>query len=87
MTSPREKHAATVLPDGHVLITGGSADGQWHPVRTAELFDPHTNKFTAIGDMELARFKLPSATAILKNGRVLIACGAVPCRVRSRCRA
>jgi hypothetical protein len=76
MTSPREKHAATVLPDGRVLITGGSADGQWHPVRTAELFDSHTNKFSAIGDMELARFKLPNATATLKNGKVLVAGGA-----------
>ena len=76
MTSPREKHAATLLPDGRVLITGGSADGEWHPVRTAEIFDPRSNKFTAIGDMELARFKLPGATAILPNGKVLVAGGA-----------
>ena len=76
MTSPREKHAATLLPDGRVLITGGSADGEWHPVRTAELFDPRTNKFTAIDDMELARFKLPGATARLQNGKVLVAGGA-----------
>lgn len=76
MTAPREKHAATVLADGRVLITGGSADGQWHPVRTAEIFDPRTNKFTAVASMELARFKLPNATAALKNGRVLVAGGA-----------
>lgn len=76
MTAPRIKHAASLLPDGRVLITGGSPDSQWHPVRTAEIFDPRTNKFTAISDMELARFKIPDATAVLKNGKVLIAGGA-----------
>ena len=67
---------ATLLPDGRVLITGGSPDNQWHPVRSAEIFDPHTNKFAAISQMELARFKIPDATAVLKNGRILIAGGA-----------
>ena len=76
MTSVRQKHAATLLADGRVLITGGAPDSHWHPLRTAEIFDPHTNKFTAIADMELARFKLPAATASLRNGEVLIAGGA-----------
>ncbi|HEV7675475.1 MAG TPA: kelch repeat-containing protein [Candidatus Angelobacter sp.] len=81
MTAPRLKHAATLLPDGRVLITGGSPDSQWHPVRTAEVFDPRTNKFTAISDMELARFKIPDATAVLKNGRILVAGGAAEVEV------
>ena len=81
MTTRRVKHAATLLPDGRVLITGGSPDNQWHPVRSAEIFDPRTNKFTAIGDMELARFKIPDATAVLKNGRILIAGGAAEVEV------
>ncbi len=76
MTSPREKHAAAVLSDGRVLITGGSADGQWHPVRSAELFDPHTNRFTAVPNKEMARFKLPDASVRLKDGNVLVAGGA-----------
>ena len=77
----RVRHAATLLPDGRVLITGGSPDNQWHPVRSAEIFDPRTNKFTAISDMELARFKIPDATAVLKNGRILIAGGAAEVEV------
>lgn len=81
MTAPRTKHAATLLPDGRVLITGGSPDSGWHPVRSAEVFDPHTNKFTAISQMELARFKIPAANAILKNGRILIAGGAAEVEV------
>jgi hypothetical protein len=81
MTTRRVKHAATLLPDGRVLITGGSPDSQWHPVRSAEIFDPRTNKFTAITDMELARFKIPDATAVLKNGRILIAGGAAEIEV------
>ena len=81
MTAPRLKHAATLLPDGRVLITGGSPDNDWHPVRSAEIFDPRTNKFTAISQMELARFKIPDATAILKNGRILIAGGAAEVEV------
>jgi hypothetical protein len=81
MTAVRQKHAATLLPDGRVLITGGAPDSHWHPVRTAEIFDPHTNKFTAASDMELARFKLPNATAALKNGEVLVAGGAADVEV------
>jgi len=81
MTTRRVKHAATLLPDGRVLITGGSPDNQWHTVRSAEIFDPRTNKFTAISQMELARFKIPDATAVLKDGRVLIAGGAAEVEV------
>jgi len=81
MTTRRVKHAATLLPDGRVLITGGAPDSGWHPVRSAEVFDPATNKFTAISQMELARFKIPDATAVLKNGRILIAGGAAEAEV------
>ena len=81
MTVPREKHSAIVLNDGRVLVTGGSADGQWHPVNSAEVFDPHANKFTAIGAMESARFKFPDAAAVLTNGAVLLAGGATDVEV------
>jgi hypothetical protein len=81
MTAPRMKHAATVLSDGRVLITGGSPNGGWNAVRSAELFDPQANKFTAASDMELARFKIPGATTRLKDGRVLVAGGAAEVEV------
>jgi hypothetical protein len=76
MTTVREKFAATLLPDGRVLITGGAPDSHWHPMRSCEVFDPLTNKFTAIADMESARFKLPAAAVELADGDVLVAGGA-----------
>src|SRR5262245_3480305 len=42
MRSARTFHTATLLPDGRVLLVGGS-----NP--TAELYDPSTNAFTATG--------------------------------------
>jgi hypothetical protein len=76
MTTVREKFAATPLPDGRVLITGGAPDSHWHPMRSAEIFDPRTNQFTAIADMESPRFKLPAAAVGLADGSVLVAGGA-----------
>ncbi|MGD0247926.1 MAG: kelch repeat-containing protein, partial [Candidatus Limnocylindrales bacterium] len=66
---------ATLLADGRVLITGG-----YDPtvnvstyLRTAELYDPTTNRFTATGSMNAAR--CGHTATLLKNGRVLIVGG------------
>src|SRR6185295_13643386 len=37
MTASRRGHAATLLPNGSVLITGGDTNGQ--PIKAAELFN------------------------------------------------
>ena len=66
MTAPRRSHAATLLPNGKVLIVGGSSLG-------AELYDPSTGTFTAAGNMTTTR-TWPTAT-LLNNGKVLIAGG------------
>ena len=76
MTSPRYKHAATLLVDGRVLVTGGSDERDWQTVyNTAEIYDPATRKFTATPNMASKRFKLPHAATLLKNGNALIAGG------------
>jgi hypothetical protein len=74
----RAKHSAVLLADGKVLISGGIAyketAGRKRPT-TAELYDPSTGAFVRTGDMILDRFKVGSAAALLKNGKVLIAGG------------
>ncbi len=76
MTAARHKHAAILLRSGKVLVVGGSDNRDWHgEYASAELYDPASGTFTATGTMNLARFKLPAAVALLPNGKVLVAGG------------
>ena len=52
MTSQRADHAALRLPDGRVLLTGGSrlVGSFLEDLDTAEVFDPVTNTFTALAE-------------------------------------
>jgi N-acetylneuraminic acid mutarotase len=69
MTEPRAYHVATVIANGRVLITGGSADG------SAEIYNPATGKFARTGMM---RDKAAYQIAIrLNDGRVLVAGGRI----------
>jgi hypothetical protein len=73
----RHKHAATLLPDGNILIVGGSDKRDWKGKYTsAEVYDSVEGKFKAIGDMNMARFKLANAVVSLRNGKILIGGGA-----------
>jgi len=73
-------HSATLLPDGRVLLVGGlvpnAEDPQSSFVATtrAEIYDPATGTFSAVGSMHAAR--LMHAASILPDGTVLIAGGA-----------
>src|SRR6266576_103918 len=69
---PRTGHAATVLADGRVLITGGR-DSAGIIVATAEVFDPATETSTAVGALVTAR--VSHTATLLPNGRVLVAGG------------
>ena len=76
MTIIRHKHASVLLPDGTVLIAGGSdkrdSQGQY---ASAEIYNPTEGTFKPIGNMNSARYKLASAMVLLKDGRALIAGG------------
>jgi hypothetical protein len=76
MTTPRSGHAATLLANGKVLITGGTtvtAAGVVSVTATAEIYDPATEHFTATGKMNTPR-RGHQAT-LLNNGKVLITGG------------
>lgn len=76
MLTARYKHSAGLLPDGRVLIAGGSDDRDWQgKMNSAEIYDPHTQKFSATSNLNDSRFKLPEETAQLASGRLLIAGG------------
>jgi hypothetical protein len=76
LNTPRYKHTAGVLPDGRVLIAGGSDEHDWSgTMNSAEIYDPHTGKFTATSPLNDSRFKLPDEAVQLPSGRLLIAGG------------
>lgn len=72
----RCKHTAGLLPDGRALIAGGSDSRGWSGnLSSAEIYDPHTGRFTATASMNDSRFKLPDEAVQLPSGRLLVAGG------------
>ena len=62
MTTARQSHTATLLPNGKVLIAGGGS-------ATVELYDPSTGTFTATAAMTASGVGLAT---LLPDGRVLL---------------
>lgn len=81
MKFKRRQLNATILPDGKVLVTGGSsapgfnnADGS---VFAAEMWDPKSGKWTTMASMTVRRL-YHSTAVLLPDGRVLSAGGGMP---------
>lgn len=72
MLEPRSGHTATLLPNGKVLIAGGMRRNQDF-YKSAELYDPGTNRFQPTGEMSIGR--VGQAAVLLRSGKVLIAGG------------
>jgi hypothetical protein len=76
MVHPRIQMNGTILPNGRVLMSGGSATDEDPSTGTleAELFDPATGTFSSAGSMEFARvyhsntLLLPDATVLAVGG-------------------
>jgi hypothetical protein len=62
-----------VLPDGRVLVIGGTLTRNHQGIRTAAAFDPATNAWTLLSPMNHPRW-YPTGT-VLADGRVLVANG------------
>ena len=76
MHVPRYHQTATLLGDGRVLVAGGeqvASDGTPILYRTAELYNPTTNKWTLTGSMAVPRAN--QVASLLGNGDVLEAGG------------
>jgi hypothetical protein len=70
----RYYHAATLLPNGKVLVSGGyGINGANDYLSSAELYDPATGIWTATDALSAARY-LHTAT-LLPNGKVLVVGG------------
>src|ERR1035438_9566955 len=77
MYTPRYDHAASELPDGTILITGGRCDPSPNCAPdvgiSAEIYNPTTGTFARINNMKVSR-ALHTST-VLNDGTVLITGG------------
>jgi Domain of unknown function (DUF1929)/Kelch motif/Fibronectin type III domain len=76
MAYARKHHTATLLPDGKVLVTGGSSGSEAtnssssQPAYAAEIWDPSTNKWTTLASNTVYR-GYHSTAVLLPDGRVV----------------
>ena len=71
LTTARDYHTATLLPDGRVLVSGGYSGTAALP--SAELYDPSTGIWTVTGSLGTPRYN--HTATLLPNGRALVSGG------------
>ncbi|CAF1140521.1 unnamed protein product [Adineta ricciae] len=71
MSVARYVHAAAILSDGKILVTGGRNGNSY--LNSAELYDPSTGNWTITANMNVARGYHTAST--LSNGKVLVTGG------------
>jgi len=78
MKYARRQHNATILPDGRILVTGGTSGVGFNdlskPVKTSEIWDPETGQWTEMDSERVPRM-YHSVAVLLPDGRVLSAGG------------
>jgi hypothetical protein len=73
LVAARFQSNATLLPNGKVLVDGGSKFGFLGVLATAELYDPSAGTFSPTGSLATARDN--QTATLLQNGMVLLAGG------------
>lgn len=66
----RYRHNSTLMPDGRVLIVGGTTITTWSPLASSEWFNPATNAFT--DGPTFATPRMNQGHALLADGRLLV---------------
>ncbi len=72
MSAAREPHTATLLPNGNVLVAGGTGTS-FYGLSSAELYDPGIEIWVPTGAMNAAR--AGHTATLLHNGKVLVTGG------------
>jgi len=74
MAFPRRHHTAVILPDGQVLVTGGSRgsgfNNESEPVFAAEMWNPANERWSTMASAQVTRV-YHSTAMLLPDGRVL----------------
>ncbi len=76
LSVPRYDHTTTLLADGKVLAAAGREVPREGPItllRSAEIYDPHSEKWRLTGSLSIARWR--HTATLLPDGRVLVAGG------------
>jgi N-acetylneuraminic acid mutarotase len=78
MNVARRYHTSALLPDGKVLVVGGTDNdlysGGYQHLASTEVYDPVTQTWTTFGTLNVGRFG--NTTTLLRNGQVLVVGGA-----------
>jgi hypothetical protein len=74
MTTERRDHAATLMADGRVLVTGGNNPNSGPGLRSAEIYSPATGTFSPTSQ-SMAHARYRHTGTLLADGRVLIVGG------------
>ena len=73
MMTPQVRPTATLLPDGRVLVVGGSDPSGSPALSNAELYDPRSGRWMSTGSMNTPRWD--HTATLLPDGRVLVTGG------------
>ena len=75
LAAPRQRHTATLLRDGRVLVVGGAGKGGQllTATATAEIYDPVADRWAATGALHTTRWD--HQAIVLADGRIMVVGG------------